>query len=472
MKYILTLAVLLSNLNLFSQGSDNVGKICLHVVLPEEYSPNFENLGIKELKKIKSKITSIAARNGVAGAGMGDFVIYPVLNVYEEDVLEGGLEHQTIIRAEFSLFIQQMSNGQIYGEATIDLEGFGRDRSRALTKAIQGINIRDKRWKQMIISSKEKIIEYYTARCEDIQIEADGYSKTRDYIGAIATLMQVPVEVSCYREIVDKSVEFYDYYIEMQCQEQISKAKISKTQDNWDEAAGYLLGVLPDYKCYNDAMILLKEIEDHRCAIYLSKANAAWAKGEEGANETAHWLGLIPSDSKCYEEASQLSIDVRSRLTELDKREWDLQYEKYNREIQLREQRQNSELYLKEEKQDRELSLREESQSSDISIREKQQTHNQNIENKEFTLKGDKQAHNQRMETENAVRDDKLANREMDYKEGRGADIEETKLNNIKELAMERWKYKTEKAKADAKAKGQKTTNNYNNYSKKKKIKK
>jgi hypothetical protein len=33
----------------------------------------------------------------------------------------------------------------------------------------------------------------------------------------------------------------------MQCQEQISKAKIAKTQDNWDEAAGYLLGVLPEY---------------------------------------------------------------------------------------------------------------------------------------------------------------------------------------------------------------------------------
>ena len=470
MKYIITLAVLLSNLNLFSQGSDNIGKICLHVVLPEEYSPNFENLGIKELKKIKSKITSIAARNGVAGAGMGDFVIYPVLNVYEEEVLEGGLEHQTIIRAEFSLFIQQMSNGQIYGEATIDLEGFGRDRSRALTKAIQGINIRDKQWKAMIVSSKEKIIEYYTARCEDIQAEADGYSQTRDYIGAIAILMQVPVEVSCYREIIDKSVEFYDYYIEMQCQEQISKAKISKTQDNWDEAAGYLLGVLPSYKCYNDAMILLKEIEDHRCAIYLSKANAAWARGEAGANETAHWLGLIPSDSKCSEEASQLSADVRSRLTELDKREWDLQYEKYNREIRLREQRQDSELYLKEEKQDREFSLREESQSSDISLRENQQTHDQSIDNKEFALKGDKQDHDQRMQHNKAVRDDKLANREMDYKEGRGADLEENKQNNMKEMAFARMKADQKKAEAKAKAKGkQKTTYNIIYQKKKKK---
>ena len=83
MKYILILSILLSNLNLFSQSADDIGKIALHVVLPEEYSPNFENLGPRELKKIKSKITSIASRNGVAGAGLGNFVIYPVLNIYE-----------------------------------------------------------------------------------------------------------------------------------------------------------------------------------------------------------------------------------------------------------------------------------------------------------------------------------------------------------------------------------------------------
>ena len=160
MKYILILSILFSNIQLFSQSADDIGKIALHVVLPEEYSPNFENLGPRELKKIKSKITSIASRNGVAGAGLGNFVIYPVLNIYEEEVLEGGLEHQTIIRAEFSLFIQQISNGQIYGEATIDLEGFGRDRSRALSRAIQGINIRDKAWQTMINESKQKIIHF------------------------------------------------------------------------------------------------------------------------------------------------------------------------------------------------------------------------------------------------------------------------------------------------------------------------
>ena len=51
----------------------------------------------------------------------------------------------TIIRAEFSLYIQQVSNGQIYGECTVDVEGFGTSRSKALTKCIQGIDVRSKK---------------------------------------------------------------------------------------------------------------------------------------------------------------------------------------------------------------------------------------------------------------------------------------------------------------------------------------
>lgn len=53
MKYIIILALLLFNIQLFSQSVDDVGKIALHVILPEEYSPNFENLDVNELKKMK-----------------------------------------------------------------------------------------------------------------------------------------------------------------------------------------------------------------------------------------------------------------------------------------------------------------------------------------------------------------------------------------------------------------------------------
>lgn len=338
MKYILILSILLSSISLFSQSSGDIGKIALHVVLPEEYSPNFENLGPNELKKIKSKIVSVTARNGVAGVGLGDFVIYPVLNIYDEEVLEGGLEHQTIIRAEFSLFIQQKSNGQIYGEATVDLEGFGRDRSRALKKAIQGINIRDRVWKEMISVSKNKIIEYYIARCDDIMVEAEGFSKTRNYDDAIATLMQVPAEVGeCYQKIIAKSVEYYNYKIELECEEKIAASKVAKAQDDLEMAAEYMYGILPHFTCYEKAMTLLQDIEDHRCAVSLGKARGAWASGESGYKQAAMYLAEIASDSKCADEANKLSAEVRGRLQELELRDWNLQYEKYNRVQKMRE---------------------------------------------------------------------------------------------------------------------------------------
>jgi hypothetical protein len=385
MKYILILSILLSSVSLFSQSSGDIGKIALHVVLPEEYSPNFENLGPNELKKIKSKIVSVTARNGVAGVGLGDFVIYPVLNIYDEEVLEGGLEHQTIIRAEFSLFIQQISNGQIYGEATVDLEGFGRDRSRALKKAIQGINIRDRVWKEMITVSKNKIIDYYIARCDDIMVEAEGFSKTRNYDDAIATLMQVPAEVGeCYQKIIAKSVEYYNYKIELECEEKIAASKVAKAQDDLEMAAEYMYGILPHFTCYEKAMSLLQDIEDHRCAVSLGKARGAWASGESGYKQAAMYLAEIASDSKCADEANKLSAEVRGRLQELELRDWNLQYEKYNRVQKMRE----------------------------------------NVVNHMI-------------------------------------DIEEVRLNNMKEITIAKLKYK-------AKSKGKKVVNNYNSYSKKK----
>ena len=56
MKKLLILLIFLFNGTIFSQSSDDIGKIALHVVMPEANSSYFENMGFKELKKVKSKI--------------------------------------------------------------------------------------------------------------------------------------------------------------------------------------------------------------------------------------------------------------------------------------------------------------------------------------------------------------------------------------------------------------------------------
>tara|TARA_B100000963_G_scaffold245456_1_gene214901 strand:+ start:1812 stop:3092 length:1281 start_codon:yes stop_codon:yes gene_type:complete len=411
---ILLFTVFFSSLSI-AQSPDDLGKISLHIVMPTEQSENFANLKSKELNKVRSKITSIVSKYGISGSGEGNFVIYPIIDIYDEEKMATGMDNLVIIRAEFSLVIKEINNGQIYGSCSVEIEGTGRDRNRALSKCIQSINTRDSEFKNLIEGSKAKIINYYESKCSDIKIEAESHSKRRDYSSAIATLMQVPEEVgSCYREISEKCVEYYNYHIELECQEKIQAAKVAKTRNNWDDAVENLLGILPHFECYSDAMKLLQEIEDHRCSENLGKAKGAWAKGENAASVAAMYLAMIPTDSKCSEEANQMSNDIRQRLNDLEKRSWDLEYEKYNRQTQMIES-------ALQHAQDMEKSSLE---------------HNQKIQEKEIDNR----------HTENM----------------RDKEVQVETMDKIKDMAISVWKSKAKIAKANSK----KATDqyNYNNY--------
>ena len=387
---IVLLFTIFFNSFLIAQNPSDLGKITLHIVMPTDHSTNFANLKSKELNKVRSKITSITSRNGIAGSGKGNFVIYPTINIYDEEKMSTGMDNLVIVRAEFSLVIKEINNGQIYGSCSVELEGTGRDRNRALSKCIQSINTRDSEFKNMIEGAKAKIINYYESKCNDIQEEARSHSKRRDYLSAISTLMQVPNEVSsCYNQISEKSIEYYNYYIEIECQENLSKAKVAKAQNNWDEAAEYIIGILPHYDCYFEAMSMLKEIEDHRCSVNLGKAEGAWSKGEKGADEAAMYLAMIPSDSECSKRATEISNEIRNRLSDLEKRNWDLEYEKYNRETLIIE----NALKHAQNMEEKSIDYQHTENMKDKQLKEQKENniHSENMKSKEVELENMKQ---------------------------------------------------------------------------------
>ncbi|MEC8537416.1 MAG: hypothetical protein VXY26_01300 [Bacteroidota bacterium] len=387
---IVLLFTIFFNSFLIAQNPSDLGKITLHIVMPTDQSTNFANLKSKELNKVRSKITSITSRNGIAGSGKGNFVIYPTINIYDEEKMSTGMDNLVIVRAEFSLVIKEINNGQIYGSCSVELEGTGRDRNRALSKCIQSINTRDSEFKNMIEGAKAKIINYYESRCNDIQEEARSHSKRRDYLSAISTLMQVPNEVSsCYNQISAKSIEYYNYYIEIECQENLSKAKVAKAKNNWDEAAEYIIGILPHYDCYFEAMSMLKEIEDHRCSVNLGKAEGAWSKGEKGADEAAMYLAMIPSDSECSKRATEISNEIRNRLSDLEKRNWDLEYEKYNRETLIIE----NALKHAQNMEEKSIDYQHTENMKDKQLKEQKENniHSENMKSKEVELENMKQ---------------------------------------------------------------------------------
>jgi len=134
----------------------------------------------------------------------------------------------------------------------------------------------------------------------------------------------------------DITVTIYKQKMENECMENIAQAKAAKAQNDWDLAASYLGGILPDLSCYPEAESLLKEIEDHRCAVALGKAKGAWAS--QNAREAGRWLGEVASDSKCYDEALALGNEIKAKLKADEDREWDFKLKVQQDEVDMQKQ--------------------------------------------------------------------------------------------------------------------------------------
>jgi hypothetical protein len=190
---------------------------------------------------------------------------------------------------------------------------------------------------------KNRIIEYYNSQCDFILKEATAAAGRKEYDQAIYDLLLVPdVCKDCYMQAMDLTNEIYMQKLNNECQEMLALARVSKSNDKYDEAANHLAPILPDVDCYADAQILLKEIEDHKCAVSLGKAKGAWAnRDSRGASKA---LSEISYDSNCYKEAQVLANDIASKLDEREKRDWDLAYEKYNRNQVMSENSANQDI--------------------------------------------------------------------------------------------------------------------------------
>ncbi len=268
-------------------GAGDVGKIALNVVVPQSY----EGLTPAQLSKLQSKITRVATANGMSGSGMGTFVLYPKVELYDEVVVEG-MKNITVVEGEVTLFVKQLDNNVIFSTYSRTLKGSGFSKSKAVTDLIKKIPTRDPKVAAFLKEAKEKIIAYYEAKCDDIIAKADNQVKMQQYKSALGTLMQVPEEVSCYSRISDKAVEVYQAYSEQHCKEQMQAAKASAANN------------------------------DYRSCLYA--------------------LSQIDPSSSCSKDAESLMKQMAAKVDAEEKKEWDFMMKRYNDSVSLEKQRINA----------------------------------------------------------------------------------------------------------------------------------
>lgn len=242
-----------------AQSISDLGKITLSVVMPE----NVDGLDISQLSKLETKISQIVTVSGLAASGYNNnFVIYPKFAIYENNIVEGGMQKITVFTAELSLFIKQVENNLLFSTISKQLKGSGSNKEQAITNAISKIPINDTEFKIFIETGKSEIIRYYETKCEDIIKKSDSYVKMQQYDQALGLLMTVPEEVSsCYNQIQGKAIEAYKAYQTQKCAELIQKAKTTLAGNDYAGALNILSDIDPSASCFNEAQALAKTAE-------------------------------------------------------------------------------------------------------------------------------------------------------------------------------------------------------------------
>lgn len=260
MKTISFILITLSFANsLFSQTTNDVGKIALSIVMPQY----IEGLDASQLSKIETKISQIVTLTGLSASGYNNnFVIYPKFEIYETNVIEGGMQNIIVVTAELSLFIKQVENNVLFATISKQLKGSGSTKQLAITNAISKIPTNDPDFNTFIETGKSKIIVYYESKCGDIIKMSDSYIKMQNFEQALGLLMSVPEEISsCYNQVQDKAIEAYKAYQTQRCDVLLQKAKTTLESNNYSDALNILGGIDPSASCFNEAQTLAKSAE-------------------------------------------------------------------------------------------------------------------------------------------------------------------------------------------------------------------
>jgi hypothetical protein len=153
-----------------AQSSNEIGKIALSIVIPD----NIEGLNSSNLSKLETKIIQLVTQSGLASNGYSsNFIIYPKLAIYDDKFVEGGTEDIFMLNCELTLILKQVDNNIIYSTSVTKLKGSGVDKQIAFNNAISKINSNSKEFVTFIETGKQKIIDY----CYKYAIPLPDFSK-------------------------------------------------------------------------------------------------------------------------------------------------------------------------------------------------------------------------------------------------------------------------------------------------------
>jgi len=291
---ILTVVALWSLLTVHAQNNlgktDDLGRISLTPVVPEQMDGMPDNAR----SALENKLQQIATNNGLGGFDFqGRFILTSKIVLNTKDILPGPPPMHAYTM-DVTFYIADAVMKTVFSTTNLTAKGVGTNENKAYINGISNINVNAPQFKNFIEKGKQKIVEYYNSKCDFIIKEALTMAATDRYQEAIFNLMSIPdVAKDCYHDAMDQVPPIYEKYINYLCNQDLAAAK----------------------------------------AVWVANPNS------EGANAVATYLADIYPDAACYGEAQKLIQEIRTKIRQDEKRDWNFMLKVWDDSVSLESQR-------------------------------------------------------------------------------------------------------------------------------------
>lgn len=159
------------------------------------------------------KLKQVLTRNSAASANRYNvFAIEPTIELTEVLTSEGLMQNVSVAQGELVLMAKNIVDGTMYYSMTIPIKGNGvGDKEKAMKAMIVDLKTTNNAFTRFIRTTRQKINDYYAANCATILQRAQDLYDQKKYQEAVSYLSAVSDALPCYEQALVLLKELSDY---------------------------------------------------------------------------------------------------------------------------------------------------------------------------------------------------------------------------------------------------------------------
>jgi hypothetical protein len=213
---------------------------------------------------LDGKISSVVSSTGIGGTGNGRFYILPKLTVVSISKNATNTSTSEVVDFALSLYLCDNSDAKVIHSIYLDLRGVGSNKEDAIIRGVKKLDSKNSELRAFVEEGRKRIFEYYEAYCSSIIQKASSTSIKNIHKALEDLSLILPQNKDCFDEAQVQMHLLYSHYLNSQCSEAISKARLIWSTSYSSESAQKAVEHLNSYtitpECKDECLKLSEEM--------------------------------------------------------------------------------------------------------------------------------------------------------------------------------------------------------------------